>query len=180
MAGVDIESGGNERKLNRELNMIPFIDLLMVTVAFLLITAVWVSHARVNADAMVPGDDDGPIDVETKVLHLYAKENNFELVWKQGPTVLSQSTIPRQSSGNDQASYADLAKKISAEWSAHGAHTDPADHVQDRCVLHVDDAVQFREIVATMDAIYAAKRDVIWKDGKRDQMTAFNTVFATR
>ena len=29
-----------------EINMIPFIDLLMCTIAFLLITAVWVTNSR--------------------------------------------------------------------------------------------------------------------------------------
>ena len=35
--------------------MIPFIDLLMVTISFLLITAVWSHMSRINADAQVPG-----------------------------------------------------------------------------------------------------------------------------
>ena len=35
--------------------MIPMIDLLMVTISFLLITAVWTHMARINADAQVPG-----------------------------------------------------------------------------------------------------------------------------
>ena len=56
MAGVSVGGGGGGRRsLDSEINMIPFIDLLMVTIAFLLITAVWSHMARVNADAQVPG-----------------------------------------------------------------------------------------------------------------------------
>ena len=56
MGGVSVESGGGGRRsLDSEINMIPMIDLLMVTISFLLITAVWTHMARINADAQVPG-----------------------------------------------------------------------------------------------------------------------------
>ena len=54
MAGVDMGSSSRgKRPMNAEINMIPFIDLLLVTVAFLLVTAVWVSRARLTANAGV-------------------------------------------------------------------------------------------------------------------------------
>jgi len=57
MGGVSVDSGGHggRRSLDSEINMIPMIDLLMVTISFLLITAVWSHMARLNADAQVPG-----------------------------------------------------------------------------------------------------------------------------
>ena len=57
MGGVDVGGGGGKgrRATDSEINMIPFIDLLMVTISFLLITAVWSQMARLNADAQVPG-----------------------------------------------------------------------------------------------------------------------------
>ena len=46
MAGVDVgPQGGHKRATNSDINMVPFIDLLFVTVAFLLITAVWVTNS---------------------------------------------------------------------------------------------------------------------------------------
>ena len=45
MAGVDVGGGGRKRSANADVNMVPFIDLLLVTVAFLLITAVWIAGA---------------------------------------------------------------------------------------------------------------------------------------
>jgi biopolymer transport protein ExbD len=52
MGGVDVGGGGGgKRSVNSDINMIPFIDLLMVTIAFLLITAVWVSFSRINVNA---------------------------------------------------------------------------------------------------------------------------------
>ncbi len=56
MGGVSVEGAkGGRRSLDSEINMIPMIDLLMVTISFLLITAVWTHMARINADAQVPG-----------------------------------------------------------------------------------------------------------------------------
>ena len=41
MGGVDVGGGGGgRRQTDSEINMIPFIDLLLVTISFLLITAV--------------------------------------------------------------------------------------------------------------------------------------------
>jgi len=60
--GVDVGDNGEKakRSTNAELNLIPFIDLLFVTVAFLLITAVWVTSSRLNANSQVPGPVGAP------------------------------------------------------------------------------------------------------------------------
>jgi biopolymer transport protein ExbD len=46
--GVSIQPSGKggKKALDAELNLIPFIDLLIVNICFLLITAVWVQMAR--------------------------------------------------------------------------------------------------------------------------------------
>jgi len=57
MGGVDVgEGGGKKRATNSDINMIPFIDLLMCTIAFLLITAVWVI-CLTNAVNLIDGLD---------------------------------------------------------------------------------------------------------------------------
>ena len=56
MAGVDVGGGGKRRGIDAEVNMIPFIDLLFVTVAFLLITAVWTQAKQISSNAEVPGE----------------------------------------------------------------------------------------------------------------------------
>ena len=58
MAGVEVGGGGGGRRsLDQEINMIPFIDLLMVTISFLLITAVWTSMGRIDAHATLPAKE---------------------------------------------------------------------------------------------------------------------------
>ena len=96
MAGVDIGAGNGRRTVNQEINMIPFIDLLMVTIAFLLITAVWVTHSRMNVDAQVPGANQGDYTETTeKTLHVFAKSDAFVLAWKQGSTTVSETELPK-------------------------------------------------------------------------------------
>lgn len=183
MAGVDTGSSGGKRAVNQEINMIPFIDLLMVTIAFLLITAVWVSFSRIDANAQVPGPNEGPIepDTPTKDLHVHMTATEFVLVWKQAATIVSETRIAKPTaSEGEQPRFADLAEKIGAEWKLHGGHTDPSDRRQDRCVLHTDNSVPFREIIAVMDAVYSAKRDYNLENGERRKQPVFNMALAAR
>lgn len=189
MSGVDVgESGGKKRATNSDINMIPFIDLLMCTIAFLLITAVWVTNSRLNANAQVPGSDtDKPVEVPppSAMLHLHVMDNEFALIWKMGSTVISENRIPRvpvdvdAGNGNKVLRYPDLAKRIAEEWRQHRGHFDLDDKNVDQCTLHTENAAAFREIVGVMDALYGAKRDMRI-GGAVKQVPAFNMTFAVR
>src|SRR5215831_16887481 len=102
MAGVDIGGGGGKRKsLDSQINMIPMIDLLMVTISFLLITAVWTHMARINADAQVPGPPRPDVEQDKvepeKQLHVEMRSpEKFVLIWKQAGTVISTIDVPRK------------------------------------------------------------------------------------
>src|SRR5271169_5421321 len=81
--------------------MIPMIDLLMVTISFLLITAVWSTMSRINADAQVPGPPRPDVEQEKtepeKQLHVeMTAEDKFVLVWKQGQTTVDSIDVPRK------------------------------------------------------------------------------------
>ncbi len=183
MGGVDVGTGGGKRALNKEINMIPFIDFLLVTVAFLLITAVWINFSRMEVDARQPGATTGPVDPGhlSKDLHIHAREADFALTWKQGSTIISETRVPRpEMSPGEQPQYQDLADKIAEEWKRHGGHQDPSDGHRDRCVLHTDNAMPFGEVVAVMDAIYEAKRDSRLDNGKLQKVPAFVMAFASR
>ncbi|MCC6556921.1 MAG: biopolymer transporter ExbD [Polyangiaceae bacterium] len=189
MGGVDVGSeGGKKRSTNSDINMIPFIDLLMVTIAFLLITAVWVTNSRINADAQVPGLPDPSRELEPKtpekVLNLHIGESDFGLVWKQGATVVSEVRVPKAAVEVGDASskivrYPELAKKIEEEWKQQGGHRDPSDRKVDQCILHSDNRTPFKEIVAVLDALYAPKREMKLPDGIK-QVPVFNMTFSVR
>ena len=190
MAGVDVgESGGKKRSTNSDINMIPFIDLLMCTIAFLLITAVWVTNSRINADAQVPGppgcqSDECHPPVE-RMLHLTVAEDGFKLIWKREKTVLSETFVPRapvEVSDGDQkvVRYPELERALEKEWGQFREHFDAADRKQDQLVLHSDDRTPFRELVAVLDAANGTRRSVRAPDGKMRDVGAFNTTFAVR
>src|SRR5688572_26179208 len=188
MGGVDVGGGGKggRRTLDSEINMIPFIDLLMVTISFLLITAVWSHMARINADAQVPGP---PREVEPdkqdpeKQLHVEMRSpDKFVLVWKQAGTVISTVDVPRKDNlvvkdGKKNIRFPELAAKIEAEWKTVGSHRDATDKKFDQAVLHTDNELPYVFLIGVIDAIYQPHRPFNI-GGKAEQVPAFNVTFA--
>jgi len=187
MGGIDVGGGGGGRRksIDSEINMIPMIDLLMVTISFLLITAVWTHMARINADAQVPGRPEVPTPVTPpeKQMHVMMQNpDRFVLVWKQGNVVVDTIDVPRKDvvvsqGGVDVVRFPELAQKIESEWRAKGQHGNPGDHALDQAVLHTDDKTEFRFIVGVMDAIETTRRDVSL-GAKVEKRPAFNITFA--
>src|ERR1700721_3018065 len=127
MAGIDVGGGGKgKRALDSDINMIPMIDLLMVTISFLLITAVWTHMARINAAAQVPGPPRPDVEQEKtepeKQLHIEMRdEDKFVLVWKQGSTTVDSIDVPRKDviihqGTQDIARFPALGTKLRSEW----------------------------------------------------------------
>jgi biopolymer transport protein ExbD len=189
MGGVDVGGGGGGKRksLDSEINMIPMIDLLMVTISFLLITAVWTQMARINADAQVPGPPRPDTEQEKvepeKQLHVMMQgEDKFTLVWKQGSTTVDSIDVPRkdvvlQEGAIEVVRYPDLAAKIETEWKAKGQHTNPGDRKLDQAILHTDNKTEFKYIIGVIDAIYQTHRDINLGP-KTEKMPAFNITFA--
>jgi biopolymer transport protein ExbD len=185
MGGVDVGGeGGKKKATNTDINMVPFIDLLMCTIAFLLITAVWVTNSRMNADAQVPGPPSTttpttPITPE-KVLNVHIGETDFALVWKQGATVISEVRVPKAAQDlGVVVKYPELAKKLEQEWQANANHRDPSDKKLDQAILHSDNRTPFKELVAVLDALYTTRRTVKLPDGDKE-LPVFNMTFAAR
>ncbi|HEX3771867.1 MAG TPA: biopolymer transporter ExbD [Polyangiaceae bacterium] len=188
MGGVDVGGGGGKRKsLDSEINMIPMIDLLMVTISFLLITAVWTTMARINADAQVPGPPRPDVEQEKtepeKQLNIEMRdEDKFVLVWKQGSTTVDSIDVPRKDVITNEGAvevvrYPDLADKITTEWKAKGQHSNPTDHKLDQAILHTDNKTEFKYIIGVIDAVYAPHRDMALGP-KTEKVPAFNITFA--
>jgi biopolymer transport protein ExbD len=56
MAHVDTGNGrGGKRKLDAALNLVPYIDLLVTLMTFLMITAAWASYSALTANAASGG-----------------------------------------------------------------------------------------------------------------------------
>jgi biopolymer transport protein ExbD len=176
MANVDTDTG-KKRPANADINMIPFIDLLMVTVAFLLITAVWVTNSRISTNAEIPGASTGPVDPQPveKTLHVTVRPDSFKLTWRQGAVVVSEVDVERGPAGDTSL----LQAKIAQEWALHGSHKDPSDQRLDQAVLHTDDRLPFSEIASVLDALGGTRRTMILAS-REQPVAAFNTTFSIR
>ncbi len=63
---AQIESKSSSRKVNQELNLIPFIDLMSVLICFLLITAVWAQISMMQIGTSIYGkkqEDDRQVKI---------------------------------------------------------------------------------------------------------------------
>jgi len=189
MAGIDVGSGngGGRRSLSMEINMIPMIDLLMVTISFLLITAVWAHMSRLDANANVPhpctGDECKDPPADQKTLHVDMKDpTHFVLSWRRGKETLDRFDVPRtrvaSTVGKESVvRYPELSARIGETWKTSGDHRAASDNVRDRAVLHTDDAASYADLVAVMDAIRAVDKPVI-ENGRTSQAPAFDLVFS--
>jgi biopolymer transport protein ExbD len=188
MGGVDVGGGkGPRRSLDSEINMIPMIDLLMVTISFLLITAVWTHMARINADAQVPGPPRPDVEQDKvepeKQLHVEMRSpEKFVLIWKQAGTVISTIDVPRKDNLQKEGAvelyrYPELAEKIDSEWKTVGQHKADTDKKFDQAILHTDNETPYKHIIGVIDAIYKPQRKYT-VGGKAVEMPAFNVTFA--
>jgi hypothetical protein len=183
MGGVEIAgSRSGRRSLDSEINMVPMIDLLMVTLSFLLITAVWTHMSRLDADAAVPGPREPPSDppprAETQLHVMMQSPEKFVLAWRQGSATTYSFELPRTEGAAGQGlRFPELAARIEREWQARGQHTRTTDATFDKAVLHTDNAAVFADIAGVIDAISAPHRDVLL-GGKPARLPAFHVVFA--
>lgn len=176
MAGIDVGGGGRNRGVGADINMVPFIDLLLVTVAFLLITAVWTTNARLNANAQLPGEVGPSPEAPSKMLHVHVRADSFTLSWQQGSLVVSQQEVVK-SAGDHR--FEALREAIAKEYRDNGVHHSVDDLESDRAILHTPDNLTYGEIIEVMDAVASAKREV--RDGERVAMVpAFSPTFAVR
>lgn len=185
MAGIDVGGGhGGKRATNHEIPLIPFIDFLLCLVAFLLVTAVWSQMARINADARVPGPPKPEEEIEKqqkeKQLHVEMRgERKFQLVWKEGSTVVNTIDVERKAvKAGEETRYPDLATKIAEEWKTNGSHRAATDKKFDQAVLHTDNSTQFQDVIAVIDAIYTPTREFQIGGAKPELVPAFNVTFA--
>jgi biopolymer transport protein ExbD len=152
MAGIDVsQGGGRKRSLDAEINMIPMIDLLMVTISFLLLTAVWSTQGRLDASAKAPSSNDTPIvrqEAERRT-HLEIRVGKpVRMTIKTGESVLDSMELRDD----------EITAKVSSEWSHNGTHRDLNDPERDAVVLHAESDVRQADVVRVMDAVAAVKR----------------------
>ena len=142
MAGISTGSSGHggKKAVDSEIPLVPFIDLLLCTIMFLLVTAVWNQLASLEAHLDAPGtpestlDEPPPSDLPLTVL---IDGEGYRLSTELG----DETRIPLAPSGEH-----DTVALREALQRRHGVVPN-----EERVVLSADDGVQYAQLVAAMD-----------------------------
>lgn len=144
MASISTGSGeGGKRALDHDIPLVPFIDLLLCCIMFLLVTAVWNQLSSLEADlpnaASPAGDRDEVVDTLPLIVRVTA--TGYSVGSDAGDLV----TIPRAGEEYDVAALRDqlAARRRSA----------PNERV---ALLGAEDGVAYADLVRAMDVLSGA------------------------
>ena len=155
MGGIAVGGGhGGKKSVDSEIPLIPFIDLLLCCVMFLLVTAVWNRLARLDANQQVPSTQapqDAPPPEETIRLYLQVTQTGYVIASSAGERV----EIPKNGEEYDQETLRTrLQERRAAEPNRHDIIVAP------------EDGVAYEDVIAGMDlAIGEGYAEVSLSDG---------------
>jgi biopolymer transport protein ExbD len=142
MGGLNVGGGhGGKKSLDAEIPLVPFIDLLLCCIMFLLVTAVWNQLARLNASQQSPGQSSAPQDPNTPPpmkLILKVTASGYTLASTGGES----TDIPKSGTNYDlEALHTKLRERKEMEPNRRDI------------IVAAEDGVQYEHIVAAMDAV---------------------------
>ncbi len=120
--------------------------------------------ARILVDAEVPAPPgQRPKPAEPVLYVRISRARQVVMQWRRGFDVLSETEVPWSDALDRRGEVArapGVASRVSLQWPERGAHRGTDDTELDRAVLVLDDDVELRELVATLDALYEPKRNI--------------------
>jgi biopolymer transport protein TolR len=119
--GIDLSAPGKKKPLDAVINLVPFIDLMAVTIAFLLITAVWTQTGA----QPVTSAGTGPGEATTEPLTLVLTE--------RAVTVERLAPIPLAELPKLEAQLRELNPKSATLQVEDGVRYEDLVHVIDAC-----------------------------------------------
>lgn len=141
MGGISVGGGhGGKKSVDSEIPLVPFIDLLLCCVMFLLVTAVWNQLARLNANQQQPGQqapDQPPPEEKIKVI-LQVQGTGFVISSTAGDRI----EIPKS---GDTYDYEGLREKLQERKRLEPNRKD--------LVVAPEDGVRYEDVVAAMDMV---------------------------
>ncbi|MFO0557601.1 MAG: biopolymer transporter ExbD [Polyangiales bacterium] len=132
--------------MDQNINMVPFIDLLVSLIAFLLMTAVWVQSGTLEAQqpAGAPSQESQPNPEQQDQLKIFVRPNELAVGLSQADT----QNIP-----NGPQQWDQLRAKLREKRNAN--------RQQREVWISPDSAVNYNTIVRVMDVVYE-----IWAEGQ--------------
>jgi biopolymer transport protein ExbD len=140
---MDLGTGGKggKKPLDTTLNLVPFIDLMAVTIVFLIMSAVWTQLGRLQVSQSGQDSTDPPPISPTQPIALLVTERDLKL--SVGGSTLDPIVITRTERG---ALITDsLTKKLR---ELKGQQPD-----QSTITVNAEDAVKYDDLVRLIDAI---------------------------
>lgn len=148
MASISVGGGhGGKKAVDAEIPLVPFIDLLLCCVMFLLVTAVWNQMAAVPAHQDVPSTTgDVAQDLDRVSYYLRVTHEGYTLASSAGDRL----EIPLVNGAYDQDTLRTrLAERRTADPSRHDLIVAP------------EDGVQYQDVIAGMDLAMGAGFDEV-------------------
>ena len=143
MGGVNVDGGGHGGKKNvdSEIPLVPFIDLLLCCIMFLLVTAVWNKLARLDANQQQPGRE-APMDAEPPEeqirLFLQVKNTGYVLAATDGTNI----EVPKAGEDYDLDG---LREKLRDRRQQEPNRRD--------LIVAPEDGVMYEDVIAAMDIV---------------------------
>lgn len=141
MGGINVGGGhGGKKSVDSEVPLIPFIDLLLCCVMFLLVTAVWNQLARLDANQQQPGQqapNEPPPEEKIKVV-LQVKATGYVIASTAGDRV----EVPKV---GDKFDIEVLREKLQERRRLEPNRRD--------LVVAPDDGVFYEDVIAAMDTV---------------------------
>ncbi|MFM2416450.1 MAG: hypothetical protein RL385_1173 [Pseudomonadota bacterium] len=143
MAGISAGGGhGGKKNLDHSIPLVPFIDLLLCCVMFLLVTAVWNQLARINANQQQPGQpqqDQPPPEQDPKIkLILQVQSTGYVLATSAG----ERTAIPKNGDAYD---VEELVKKLKERRELEPNRKD--------ITVTPEDGTRYEDVVKAMDVV---------------------------
>ncbi len=142
MAGVSVGGGhGGKKSVDHNIPLVPFIDLLLCCVMFLLVSAVWNQLARIDANQQQPGQPsmDSPPPEEPQIkLILQVQKSGFVLATTAG----ERTEIPKS---GDSYDIEELTKKLKERRELEPNKKD--------ITVAPEDGVLYVDVVKAMDTV---------------------------
>ncbi len=146
MAQIAVGGGsGGKKSVDAEIPLIPFIDLLLCCVMFLLVSAVWNQLAAIEANQQIPGDTADSVsenDIERVILQV--TPDGYVL----GSTLGESTSIPKSGERYDDESLVEALQQ--RQRLARNPHD---------LIVSPEDGVRFEEMINAMDLANGAGFD---------------------
>ncbi|MGB0678305.1 MAG: ExbD/TolR family protein [Polyangiales bacterium] len=142
MGGISVGGGGGKKSVDSEIPLVPFIDLLLCCVMFLLATAVWNKLAQIDANQQTEGTrapDDAPPPEEEKIrLILQVQDSGYTLASTAGDSL----SIDKNGANYD---VEELRAKLKQRRRMEPNRTE--------IIVSPDDGIEYQHVVKAMDLV---------------------------